>query len=99
MSTVIMPKHMKGRGPLLSGYCNVPSPDSHKRCNGGTSANPDKIFQPCPCTCHCETEVFECECGSELRIAPLWPVDDPDEGPAYVHIDPKTNRMTGEYCS
>lgn len=91
------------RRPLISGHCAHPGvvpEESHARCqrNGGfTRANPDKVFQPCPCRCHFPAEEYECECGATLVEAPHYPLDE-DGDVRYVHLDPRTGRVTDGEC-
>ena len=84
--------------PLMSGFCSAPSTGSHERCVGGQRANPGKVFQPCPCRCHLGEERFECgNCNGTLALSiPLTGVLGED---TYVHIDQKTGRSYGEFCS
>lgn len=89
------------RQPMMSGWCAHPSEtdgvSSHSRCPGGSTANPNREFQPCPCWCHFG-EIYECaNCGEELAEAPCWPEDE-DGDMRYTHIDPKTRRATGGEC-
>lgn len=87
------------RGPLMSGFCGHPTDsDSHARCKGGNTANPDGEFQPCPCACHLDAEQYECAgCGRVICEAPLLGEDE-DGDPIYVHLDPKDGRAVLGGC-
>jgi len=89
--------------PLMSGHCRFPQTAephlSHERChlrnNGGSRANPLRIWQPCPCSCHLG-DTYECgNCGRLIAEAPLW---DGEGGEVYVHIDADGDAI-GEDCS
>lgn len=85
---------------------------SHQRCarmGGGNRHRRDKTFLPCPCRCHFPEDEYECECGGTLVEAPHWPnvndkgheifqPGDPNWEMVYVHINPRTNLITGEDC-
>lgn len=41
------------RTPTFTGWCNPSNPpESHRRCQGGNEANPQREWVPCPCVCH-----------------------------------------------
>lgn len=94
---------MTTRAPMITGWCGRGNPAvSHERCAGVYRFNPKKEATPCPCTeCgHYGEDEYECgNCGGIVVEAPLWPPDPefPDD-PVYVHVDPKTRRVTGEVC-
>lgn len=87
------------RRPLMSGFCAHPTDnDSHTRCHGGNTANPDNEFQPCPCACHLG-ETYECGgCGRDIREAPLLGPDPEDGDAQYVHVDPRDGRAVLGGC-
>jgi hypothetical protein len=88
---------------MMSGHCGTPQSlhpeESHARCGGGNTWNPDKEFQPCPCPCHLGEDLFECaNCGGTLREAPLWPNENEPGEMVYTHVDTQTGRAIGEDC-
>lgn len=88
------------RKPLMTGWCGAPSEtngeNSHDRCKGYNTANPDKEWQPCPCPCHLGEEFLCGNCGRVIAEAPLWVADaDPDD-PVYTHV--VGGRGIGEDC-
>lgn len=95
-------QEIETREPLMSGFCNFPQtsdPDaSHGRCAGGQRANPGRVPQPCPCPHHLSEERFDCSCGGELAIH-TWLSESVYGEDTYVHVHPRTGRMTSEYCS
>lgn len=85
------------RKPMMSGWCRHPSKtdgvDSHERCEGGNTSNPQEEWQACPCVCHLG-DVYECgNCGRDIAEAPLW---EEGEDMTYVHF--KDGVASGEDC-